>query len=187
MIAPQWQDSTEEIDDRLTRITLFLHNKLSEKEQTEQTKLIRDQFESIHGAILLFMSKLKEIKILFYAQDGESEVVEKSIQLSTQTAYPITTITKTTTENGEPQNEVNHYFVHTKLAKDLAKSENRDYQDNDETFAQSNVTLAFPLTAKAEPLLAYQMIFAYLPTCPMGFRVSNILFIHCLTQRPFSD
>lgn len=171
MIAPQWEDDTPELDDQLTRITLFLHNNLSATEQDEQNRLIRSQFESIHEAILLFMSKLKRINIIFYKLDGK---VEKSLQFSAQRGFPTTTITKSTTENGITEDEVNHYFTHTKLAKNLAKNENREYQDNDDSFSQSNITLAFPLADNGDPLLTYQWIFAYLPTCQMGFKVSKL-------------
>lgn len=174
MIAPQWQESEEYLGDHFTRITLSLHDHLTESELAAQYQMIREQFEKIHEAILLFMTKLRNIRIVFYNDKEDSETIEKTIAFSLGHTGPKATVTKTTTENGTARKEVKHYFASTYRASGLAKNNNRDYTLEDltyESYSYSNVTLAFPLDDTDEPLLFPQWVFAYLPACRMGFKV----------------
>lgn len=171
MIAPQWQEPEEDVGEKITRITLSLHRKnLTTDEITKQGQMIRKQFEEIHEAIMLFMTKLKNIEIIFYTTD---EAIEKTIQFSVENTWPRTTVKRFINENDETRDDVKHYFTHTHLVAGLARNENRQYSANDQSYSSSNITLAFPLTEQNEPLLDTQWVFAYLPTCRMGFKAST--------------
>ena len=171
MIAPQWQETEEHPDDHLTRITLSLHDDATDAELAAQYNMIRKQFEQIHEAILLFMSKLKAIEIVFHHGKEKSEEIEKAVVFSIGKAGLRRTVTKTTIEDGETRTEERHYFATTYLASGLAKNKNRDYAMGDESYSRSHITLAFPLNDEDEPLLRPQWVFAYLPACQLGYKV----------------
>jgi hypothetical protein len=179
MITPVWEEDGEYLGDRLTRITLFLHEDGTSDELAKQRQTIRQQFREIHETILLFMRKIEKIKITFYDKEngdqGEpTSTITYSIDRKTDTRV---VVTKSTFQNGQSDEDVRHYHTTKHTANNLVKNENRTYSESEEAsraYSRGEVVLAFPLTADSVPVLENQWIFAFLPVRQMGFKVCGM-------------
>jgi hypothetical protein len=175
MITPVWQDHEDELRDYLTRITLLLHDDGDPDVVKKQRQAIRQQFQEIHGTILLFMKNTEKIDVVFYNDDEQEEsTITYSIERQTD---PRVVVKKSTRKDGKDQEVVRHYHTTKHIATDLAENENREYSDlerQSKAYSRGEVVLAFPLDKNLVPepeKLENQWIFAFLPVRQMGFKV----------------
>ncbi|GAB1316396.1 hypothetical protein MFIFM68171_06606 [Madurella fahalii] len=172
MIAPIWQDPIEELESPLTRMTLHLHDQGSQDELEHLRAMIIEQLDDVRPTCLLFLRKLRRIRVTFFDEQGQperarelghSDVVGRSVVLETVL----------TDGAGNETRENRYYHVTRYTAKSLAPSQNRDVQNTGTTSEVSptaEVVLAFPLTADRQPLIERQELFAFLPVKESGFK-----------------
>jgi hypothetical protein len=177
MVTPIWQETDEVLGDCLTRITLFLHEGDDGAADVRYHKNITQQLEQLQDTILLFLRKLRKIKITLYDENGD---------MDSQTTYSLhginpATIRKTSIGGAAVEKK---YHITKHLAKNLPKSEARTYADDkNRTDSTSEVVLAFPLTKMSVPIVeTSQDVFAFLPMRPMGFTVSSILPLRLMSK-----
>lgn len=169
MISPIWEETEEDQDLLLTRLTLHLHDTGDPKALENTHQIIQEQFQQLQETILLFMKNLRMIRVAFYGIDGaEMSSMEYSIERPEANRA---VLTRTVAENGVEKGHVKHvkhYHVTTHQATNVPRHENRTYGgDADHT---SQVVLAFPLEESSAPIIEPQDIFVYLPVRPVGFK-----------------
>ncbi|KAK3367905.1 hypothetical protein B0H63DRAFT_489977 [Podospora didyma] len=171
MITPVWAEDAEHLGDRLTRITLLLHEDGTPGEVARRHQVIRKQFEEIHDTILLFMKNLEQINITFNDNEASGPyTIQYSIDRETDTKVKTT---KTTVKDGEIKKDSKYFHCTKHIATGLGKNENRTYSESEEAsraYSRGEVILAFPLTANSVPVLKNQPIFAFLPVREMAFK-----------------
>lgn len=168
MISPIWEDGSDNITDPLTRITLFLHDSLSD----DTTETMLQQFNEIDAIMLLFLRNLKRIDVRMYdSNDRETQFTTYSISRQADNRVELNT---ERVKKGKTKIYSNNYISISHIAKDLPKSENREYSDEEiaqRAFAKAEVILAFPLNDDGTPIIKAQQIFAFLPIKTEGFSV----------------
>ncbi|KAF4634009.1 hypothetical protein G7Y89_g4107 [Cudoniella acicularis] len=152
MVTPILGDEPIPLNERpLTRIILT-PNDISYQE------LVAD-FEALHPSLLLFLPKMKEIKVTIHRPDRETTVAIFS--KSEDPATNLTCLTKTSTneENAEGTDiEILRYYVFKTPVSDLPDDEARPERNGCE------VVLAFPVNDLDHPLNTTEHdIFAFLP------------------------
>ncbi|KAF1822941.1 uncharacterized protein K489DRAFT_319943 [Dissoconium aciculare CBS 342.82] len=165
MITPIWAEPEENLADSVTRITLYLHKDGDAGKLKRLRNTIDKQLSSLQQTCLLFLQKLKRIEITFYDQDG---VVTNYnvLRVSDVTDHGISLETAHGPSLGPKVSQTQRYHVTKYLARDVARSENRE-TTLEQASAETEVILAFPLSAKNEPLVddngSRKDLFAFLP------------------------
>ncbi|GLI73329.1 hypothetical protein PoHVEF18_001545 [Penicillium ochrochloron] len=174
MVLPVWEDTIDVLPDALTRMTLYLH----EEGDPQEIKYLRDtvfkQLNDLQQTSLLFLRKLKEIRVFFYDNDGGLQS-SKEFRVGGAHNSRYSLETEVTDEDGQTAVERKNYHVTRQIATDLPKSNNRDLPDTEEATqacSRAEVVLAFPLTKLNKPLLEQQEVFAFLPIRESSFKVS---------------
>ncbi|KAK4146669.1 uncharacterized protein C8A04DRAFT_9676 [Dichotomopilus funicola] len=174
MITPIWEEDVPYLGDRCTRITLDLEKGETPEEQTNRTQAIRQQFEEIHDAVLLFMKRLQRIEIKFYDQEqGSAADPVNTVTHLISRRGPRTIYKKHTSRPGHEKTHLRYYHVRKIAVTGLTKAENRIYsqlEKDSEAYARGEIVLAFPVTADSVPLLEDQWVFSFLPVYRMGFK-----------------
>ena len=174
MVQPIWEDSTEAIPQtNYTRMTLFLHQDNREGER----KKIKEQLKTLEPAILLFVQRLKRIDITFYDEDGEQEWATRLTKrpASKANCEVLDKYIAGMDALGSVTPESHIYHVTKHLAKNVARHEHRELaasEEADPSFRQSEIVLAFPVSAEFVPVIEPQKVFSFLPMRQMGFNVS---------------
>lgn len=186
MITPIWQDTTQVLGDKLTRITLSLHNKSDPASLAQQKQTIRQQFQEIQETILLFMKNIERIEIAFYDDPNGMEVRTSTTTFTVerQTDNRVV-VKKSTLQDGVMDEDSKCYHITKHMATSLARNENRTYSNSEEAsqaYSRAEIVLAFPLTSSSVPILGNQWIFAFLPVRQMGFNVSGYMTV---SYRPY--
>ncbi|KAF5535752.1 hypothetical protein FMEXI_10658 [Fusarium mexicanum] len=164
MVTPVWEDADESLGDSSTRITLFLHTSDDPEEDARQRETIRLQFQDLQHTILLFLRKLRKVRVSFL---DENDTQTSSTTYSLRGSNPVT-VKKETSEGVEER----QYYVTKHVAENIPKSENRTYsEEQDRADSSAEVVLAFPLAESGAPIVENQDVFAFLPMRPMGFKV----------------
>jgi hypothetical protein len=170
MVTPVWEDADESLGGSSTRITLFLHTSDDPEEDVRQRETIRLQFQDLQHTILLFLRKLRKVQVSFFDEDDTRTSITT---YSLHGSNPVT-VKKETFESVEER----QYHVTKHVAKNIPKSENRTYSDEqDRADSSTEVVLAFPLSESGTPIVENQDVFAFLPMRPMGFKVSESLSV----------
>jgi len=119
-------------------------------------------FENLPETFLLFLNKLKMIKISVYPPNGLTKTTSYS---TVQSDSNLETIIKTTSDGSNTTRQKHKFHVTRRkvdnLPKDSARSE----------INTATVVLAFPVDAGFNPLELQQYTFAYLPVRNLGFKV----------------
>lgn len=173
MISPAWQDVEMELSQcNLTRMTLLLHDTGDQAALSSQRQSIRQQFNDLKESILLFMVKLKEIRITLHDESG---AVENFTMFSSSRTRPNrVTVTKTVTTTGTTTQSSQTYHITKASVDGLAKNDNRTYSELEErtrSYAKADIVLGFPLSREEMPVVEPQDVFAFLPIRHMGFSV----------------
>lgn len=174
MISPEWEEPSEWLEGPLTRTTLFLLDE-GVHEATQRQNIV-DQFNQLQPAMLLFLNKLKQIRIRFYGDDEHSVSSSVTLSISHPQEADRPILEKTQTNNGVSLYTRQKYHVTKGIAKGLPRNENREYTPQEEesrAFATGSVTLAFPLSEDDIPIIEPQDVFAFLPVRNVGFNVSS--------------
>jgi hypothetical protein len=145
----------------LTRMTLTLNG------ETRYSALSSD-FEAIPNALLLFLSKLKQIRIKFHPPD-EVRSLARTFRISTE-PDGIKCITLNVSESNDPIRWL--YIVRKTLLLGLPNIPARLGINRCET------VLAFPIDEQGFPSTRTgHDIYAFLPVCTVGFNVSLFLIL----------
>lgn len=188
MISPEWETSSERLDGPLTRITLLLHEEDNRRQKINvnaQRKSIKEQLQTLQSTMLLFLKKLKRVNIHFHE---EQETTSISMNLDRDTFNARTILSRRETHGGQSTEEKTFYHVTTQIVTGLARSDNRNYSEAEEStraYSRAEVILAFPLSEDSVPIVQPQEVFAFLPVRQYGFNVSYSSYacgIHLITS-----
>lgn len=180
MVQPIWEDPAEALpQENYTRITLFLHR----SEDGKERKRIREQFQKLEPAVLLFVQRLRRIDITFYDEDGQQEWATRLTSRPASEANCVVLNRHFTGRFTEPLDSVTPerhiYYVTKHLATNVARHDHRELTASEEanpSSRQSEIVLAFPISAHSDPVIEPQKVFAFLLMKQMGFNVSlNII------------
>lgn len=168
MISPVWEETQEELEHPLTRITLHLHNTGEEEMPANTRGIIEDQFKELQETVFLFMKNLRKIQISFYDDNGRNVLsTAYSIDRPCPNYAVLTKVPKRALTSDEiTKKHVKCFHVTTYQAKGLARNENRTYSEREEStkaYSNSQVVFAFPLSEKNDPVIKPQDIFVFLP------------------------
>ncbi|RSL50818.1 hypothetical protein CEP53_008667 [Fusarium sp. AF-6] len=170
MITPVWQEPTEELPRHMTRMALDLHTEGDPQSILAQRHSIRQQLCKLNGNILLFMKKLKEIRIIIDENESKTSTVFTKSETDDGNTKILRTVTQEDSDSLESSSTLYHITKHQ--VHDLAKNENRTYSEEEDRlkeYSTAEVVLAFPLTPEHEPIIESQEVFAYLPVQVAGF------------------
>ncbi|KAI1180599.1 hypothetical protein F4777DRAFT_528566 [Nemania sp. FL0916] len=169
MVSPVWQEPEAPMDASITRITLSLHQYDDADMQKRDYSNIVSQFNKLQGTSLLFLRKLRQIRVSFCNREGsQTSGIEHSLHGSDRV-----TIRKTSGISNVPKTvEDRIYHVTKHIARNVPANENRSYSsDQHRTDAETEIVLAFPLTEDSIPIDdENQDIYAFLPLRTMGFK-----------------
>lgn len=172
MISPVWENTDEELESPLTRITLHLHETGDADARAKAREVIQEQFEELQETILLFLKNLRRVHISFYDAEVGEQTSSATFSIERpQTNYAV--LKRTKLAGVTTQEHVKHFHVTTYEATNLAKNENRDYSETEETtraYSTSQVILAFPLSEISIPMIELQALFVFLPVRLVGFK-----------------
>lgn len=183
MVRPIWIPTNEKLEGPLTRMTLYFHDEGDKDELQRLKSIIFKQMDDLQQTSLLFLKKLQRIKMVFYDKSGR---VEKSKEFMKRQVdkYRVALDTDSTKGN-VAMKESQIYHIATLTARGVARSDNRDLPNTDDTqmiSTSAEVVLAFPLTADFKPLVntrKKQEIFAFLPVRESDYKVrSHIAPLH---------
>lgn len=172
MISPVWEDYRDDsLAPSVTRITLHLHDTkdTGAEELAGARKVIVEQFQELQETMLLFMKNLKQIRVSFYAEDGEQTSCTKYAIEEPQSTPGHALLHKTI---GAAAKHTSHFHVTTYEATGLAKNDNRTYSPDEEAtraYSNSKVVLVFPLSEESIPIVQPQDLFVFLPVRSVGF------------------
>lgn len=178
MITPRWQEERDpSLPFDLTRITLYLHDEADPAKRERDRRIVNDQFLELQDTLLLFLRKLRKIKVSFYDEEG-IQTNGIIFTLRRVDASNAAVIERTCPDASQDRKRTYHIVKHT--ARGLARSENRELSENEEatrSFATSEIVLAFPViedpvTGEEVPVIEPQEVYAFLPVKKMGFNVS---------------
>lgn len=173
MITPAWQDVEVALPQRnLTRMTLLLHDIGDPAALSSQRQSIRQQFHDLKESILLFMVKLKEIRITLHDDNGA--IQNCTVFTSCRTRLNRVTVTKSITTGSTTTQYSQVYHITKASVHGLAKNDNRTYSEVEErtrSYAKADIVLGFPLSHQEMPMIEAQDVFAFLPIRHMGFSV----------------
>lgn len=160
MVTPHYQEH-EEIPDAVgTRITMML------ADPSQSSKRAAD-FDEIPGTLVIFLKKLKKITIIRYQNRyGSATRPENSRIYRYDESAGQGSIRKSLTAGDSTQRTASNYRVTRDLLKNLPEVEARKLT------REAEVVLAFPVDESSYPVIEQQYVFAFLPLCRAGFKVS---------------
>ncbi|CAK7207240.1 hypothetical protein SEUCBS139899_010050 [Sporothrix eucalyptigena] len=175
MMTPIWTEHDEGLDAKRSHITLILRKDGGPDEVKKRREIIEKQFHNIHDSILLFMKKLKQVRISFY--DAEN-VLTSATTFTEHRGLLKTTVKKSTSTFDSKRKEtvvdvVRTFFIFKQVVKNLAPNENRKNLDGDApvtTKSSGVVVLGFPLDDGDVPIIENQYLYAFLPVKQLGFK-----------------
>ncbi|KAI1651515.1 uncharacterized protein F4817DRAFT_356018 [Daldinia loculata] len=171
MISPEWCKPTEEIPTPLTRITLFLHpNDVLGTEDARRQNIL-NQLNELQPTMLLFLKKLKQIKVHIY-DDAGTEISSSLLEINHAKQVSNRILEKIHTQGGNTTHTTQRYHIVEYIARNLPHNENRTYSPQEaasKAYSTAPVVLAFPLSYDDEPFIEQQEVFAFLPVRRAGF------------------
>ncbi|KAI1655267.1 hypothetical protein F4813DRAFT_186285 [Daldinia decipiens] len=171
MISPEWCEPTEEIPMPLTKITLFLHPTDVSGTEDARRQNILNQLNELQPTMLLFLKKLKQIKVHIY-DDAGTEISSSLLKINHTNQVSNRILEKFHTQDKKTTHTTQRYHIVEHIARNLPHSENRTYSLQEEASrAESTapIILAFPLSHDDEPFIEQQELFAFLPVRRVGF------------------
>jgi hypothetical protein len=176
MLAPIWQSlRDQDLPADVTRITLHLHEYTDASENQTNQEIIKMQFDELQDTLLLFLRRLRTIKVSFHDAEGR-QTKETVFSRTKAPGSDLVLIEKNCTVREKSRRRWFHITNYT--ARNLSKSENRDLSEAElanRTYATSEIVLAFPVTEQMVPIIDPQEVSAFLPIRRMGFSVSTLL------------
>ncbi|CAK7211844.1 hypothetical protein SBRCBS47491_001261 [Sporothrix bragantina] len=175
MMTPIWTEHDEDLDTKRSYITLMLRQDGGPDEVKKRRQIIEEQFYNIHDSILLFMKKLKQVRISFH--DAENVLtsvttftVDRGIQ---KTAVKRSTSTFDSDRKETVVDVVRYFIIFKHVVKNLAPNENRKSLDGDAPVTSKSsgvVVLGFPVDDDDVPVIENQYLYAFLPVKQLGFK-----------------
>ncbi len=176
MITPIWEEPVEKLKSPLTRMTLHLHDRGSRDEFERLRAMIVEQLDDLRPTCLIFLRKLRRIRVAFYDEQGELERERELCHNNHVDGHSVALTTVSTDGGGKTIREKQYYHVARGTGTNLAPSQSRDSRDTLTTphaSSTAEVVLAFPLTTDGKPLIERQQLFAFLPVRELGFKVGD--------------
>lgn len=184
MISPAWQDVTMDLPQRnLTRMTLLLHDTGDAATLLTQRQSIRQQFNDLKDSILLFMTKLEEIRITLHDESGAIQT--RTVFSSYRVQVNRMTVSKSVSSGDEPSQSSRDYHITKASVGGLSKNENRTYSELEEknkSYSNADIVLGFPLSQEGTPVIEPQDVFAFLPMRHVGFSVRLFFLLFFLSS-----
>ncbi|KAM0421093.1 hypothetical protein ACHAPT_011164 [Fusarium lateritium] len=174
MVTPIWEDPTEKMPRYLTRMTLDLHTDGDPESISAQRDSIRRQLGKLNGNVLLFMRKLKEIRIIVDENESQTSTVLSRIQADDGWTKIVKSVT--VGDEGSPTTSSTIYHITKHGVHDLPKNENRSYSEEalrKQEYSTAEVILAFPLTPEHEPIVESQEVFV----APLAVEAAGFSFL----------
>jgi hypothetical protein len=166
MVTPHYQEHEEVPDGVRTRITMMLAD-------PGQSSIRAADFDEIPDTLIMFLKKLKKITINRYRNRyGSAAQRENSRTYRYDEADGRGRIRKSLTAGDSTQKKTFNYRVTRKLLKNLPEVEARKHT------RKAEVVLAFPIDDRSNPVIEQQHVFAFLPLCRAGFKVSPFLALN---------
>jgi hypothetical protein len=161
MITPLNQDHEDLPEGVRTRLTMTLD------QENDRCGLaaIYQEFENLPDTLLLFLRKLKFLKVRI--EQADSSIVENSYSITAEEGKAkihCHTATATTTLN---------FFIARSIAQNMPEEEARAGKEGSTRITEAEVVLGFPLDDDGSPMLQQesQYAFAFLPLKRAGFKV----------------
>lgn len=177
MVMPMWEETATPLASNRTRITLFLHEDADAEREKRDREDIRQQFRELEPAVLLFVRKLRRVDVTFY---NEHDFQVWTTRLTRRPAGESNRVIVDRRVSGadcldevEPESHIYHVTEYT--ATNVARHEGRDSGSEEASPSphETQIVLAFPITAESVPVIEQQKVFAFLPIKKMGFNVSG--------------
>ncbi|KAE8423087.1 hypothetical protein BDV36DRAFT_279575 [Aspergillus pseudocaelatus] len=171
MISPVWEEPEQNLAPPLTRITLYLHDSRSDEGFSRQYETTLQQFRELQATFLLFMKNLRRIEVKIQSDSG-NEISSTIYTREPGHGDRDITLRQQSFEGGTVRETCQHYYIVTKTAYHLPKSENRTYTQRElsnKAYATSDVVVALPLSPDYTPIIEVQDVYAFLPIRKMGF------------------
>ena len=157
MVTPYIEEHDDLPPDTRTRFTLTLHDAFQYKQRVKD-------FEQLPETLPLFLTQLKDIKVIF---GGDKKRRERYYSYELENDGQIGRLEVTNiSESGTRTITIQRYHVIKRTAQNLPRAEARDNN------RQAEVILAFPIDADGYPMIESQHVFAFLPLRKDGFSVS---------------
>lgn len=165
MVTPYIEQHEDLPPDTRTRFTLTLHD------ASRYNQRVKD-LEQLPETLPLFLTKLKDIKIIFGGNNRKQErYYSYELENNGQIGKPeVTNIS----ESGGRTITIQRYHVIQRTAQNLPRAEARGNN------RRAEVILAFPINVDGYPKIESQHVFAFLPLRKDGFSVSTF---YCLILR----
>lgn len=188
MVTPIWTEPTNQDTAQPTTTTLCFHDDDGPEALKARRDEVIEQLRNLSSEVLLFLQKLRIIKIAVYDQNG-TQLWSRFIRLSSSKPESNTTSIAClcTTENVgqvEMPGKVRQFLTVSHQAENLAKNDNRTYTSEEEranAYGKANIILAFPFDDDRKPLVEPQELFAFMPLRKVGFNVSLLRIYHNLS------
>ncbi|KJK63796.1 hypothetical protein P875_00064712 [Aspergillus parasiticus SU-1] len=171
MISPVWEEPEQNLAPPLTRITLYLHDSRSDEGFSRQYETTLQQYRELQATFLLFMKNLQRIEVKIHSDSG-NEISSTIYTRERGRGDRDITIRQQSSEGGTVRETCQQYYIVTKTAYHLPKSENRTYTQRElsnNAYATSDVVVALPLSPDYTPIIEVQDVYAFLPIRKMGF------------------
>lgn len=173
MVLPKWEETGEELDGPLTRMTLYLHEGENANEHDSKRQTIFKQLDELQQTCLLFLRKLKRIRIAFYDSHG-TMTKSKDFRSEHTANHKCCLSASLHNDNGNTETLESWYHLTRRTFGQVPPSDSRRDPVTGQSAtgaSTSEVILAFPITRDHVPTLTRQDIFAFLPVRELDFKV----------------
>ncbi|KXH24937.1 hypothetical protein CSIM01_09992 [Colletotrichum simmondsii] len=130
MISPIWEETREELESPLTRITLHLHDAGDQDELAKTRESIQSQFETLQAKVLPFLRNIRRVQIAFY-DDREEQTSSVTYDL-TRLEPSHVLLKKIKTEKAASEESIQYFPTCHYTVQRLAKNENGTYSKSEE-------------------------------------------------------
>ncbi|KAF2791877.1 hypothetical protein K505DRAFT_326545 [Melanomma pulvis-pyrius CBS 109.77] len=171
MVTPIWVEPQTQFSGPLTRTTLYFHDNGEPGNLQSRRDDIIKQLWDLQGTVLLFLQKLRTIKITVFDEGGQCTWSRQTTMV--KGALDSTVELHTIESKGSASRKIRHrFYVTSHLAQNLAKNQNRTYTEAEEktqAYSTAKVVVAFPFDDNNQPVIEPQEIFAFMPVRKVGF------------------
>jgi len=171
MVIPYWEDGDTQDPSPVTRMTLC---KAGPPDELRAVQERVDELHNLQYSCLLFLRRIKEIRVSFYGVYGEL-VSSKKFCLREDNHKDCVTITSTTpSHHSEVLRKYFHVTKNTVMNLEKASGRDTPSPGSTDTSSSAEVVLAFPLDEDLKPLIGDpQHLYSFLPVRETSFKVSK--------------
>lgn len=179
MIVPMWDDNDAGPPCPVTRMTLDIKKDGTPDELEDRQNAIDKQLIDLQCTCLLFLRRIKEIRVAFYDSAGEL-VTSKNFCFGEIDMDRVFIKVASTGPDSSSETSVKHYHRTKHEVLNLTRRADRTSSSPEaasDSTSSAEVVLAFPLTDDSKPLVGdRQYLFTFLPVRETSFKVSRYQF-----------